>query len=314
MTKRIKIENFDGTRASFHNWRRKLHAEACQASPALADILKTTPTTYAAEEAKYNNKKDEWEEALKELEGVLIKNMPVSVLTELELLGITTAIEMWREIEARYTSKDEGIAAKYLKEIIDTRMKPGESLDSYLARMLSSEQNYKIASKSTIPEAQMLEYLAGGLLPEWQIWAFGAISTQGMNKKKFIDLARIIESRIPKPEQKDPAIEKGMAMEEEEKRRPRNDKEPRKPTTDDRACYQCKKKGHLKKDCWFNPESKNYRKPRQGQEEKANQSKGYAFGAQTQEETQGRNSLWEEIDRQTEPDNDRNIGNGAIQD
>ncbi|UYV74917.1 hypothetical protein LAZ67_12001798 [Cordylochernes scorpioides] len=183
---------------------------------------------------------DIWKKKNREAYSLII----LSLSDDLTIIfrGDKRAKRIWYDIKKRFEGSLENKRIDLMLDLARLKLNPNENVNMYIVRAQKLAQEITQLGK-TVTERELVRYIVEGLTPNFDT----------------ITAALSINREISLPDLR-------QALLDFEKKRQDRSKNPENAFRSsgnqfkEKSCFICKRKGHFKKDCWFNPDNKGNQK------------------------------------------------------
>ncbi|KAI0558634.1 gag-polypeptide of LTR copia-type [Gracilaria domingensis] len=177
-----------------------------------------------------------------------------------------SSAEMWNKLKTKYEGRNKASLHSLRLELTSMKLRAKESIHSFADRITMIGTSMAKAGRELHDDEKATALLAG--LPD----GYNAVKDSYITHKtlpEFIELVARLEEK-----------ERQMKIDSEASDDENTDKrggtsfftkrQPRKRMNRSVECYQCGKKGHIRRDCWSNPKNRNRNERRDQASREAN--------------------------------------------
>ncbi|UYV64621.1 hypothetical protein LAZ67_3001351 [Cordylochernes scorpioides] len=195
------------------------------------------------DEPDFTNNKleyDIWKKKNREAYSLII----LSLSDDLTIIfrGDKRAKRIWYDIKKRFEGSLENKRIDLMLDLARLKLNPNENVNMYIVRAQKLVQEITQLGK-TVTERELVRYIVEGLTPNFDT----------------IAAALSINREISLPDLRQALLD----FEKKRQDRSKNHENAFRSSGNqfkEKSCFICKRKGHFKKDCWFNPDNKGNQK------------------------------------------------------
>ncbi|UYV83708.1 hypothetical protein LAZ67_23002187 [Cordylochernes scorpioides] len=156
--------------------------------------------------------------------------------------GDKRAKRIWYDIKKRFEGSLENKRIDLMLDLARLKLNPNENVNMYIVRAQKLAQEITQLGK-TVTERELVRYIVEGLTPNFDTIAAALSINRGISlpdlRQALLDFEKNRQDRSKIHE--NAFRSSGNQFKE-------------------KSCFICKRKGHFKKDCWFNPDNKGNQK------------------------------------------------------
>ncbi|UYV65758.1 hypothetical protein LAZ67_3005352 [Cordylochernes scorpioides] len=228
-----KIEQL--TENNYTTWSMKMEA-ILDSKDLFEDVIVNDEPDFTKDKLEY----DIWKKKNREAYSLII----LSLSDDLTIIfrGDKRAKRIWYDIKKRFEGSLENKRIDLMLDLARLKLNPNENVNMYIVRAQKLAQEITQLGK-TVTERELVRYIVEGLTPNFDT----------------IAAALSINREISLPDLRQALLD----FEKKRQDRSKNHENAFRSSGNqfkEKSCYICKRKGHFKKDCWFNPDNKGNQK------------------------------------------------------
>ncbi|UYV69328.1 hypothetical protein LAZ67_6003255, partial [Cordylochernes scorpioides] len=228
-----KIEQL--TENNYTTWSMKMEA-ILDSKDLFEDVIVNDEPDFTKNKLEY----DIWKKKNREAYSLII----LSLSDDLTIIfrGDKRAKRIWYDIKKRFEGSLENKRIDLMLDLARLKLNPNENVNMYIVRAQKLAQEITQLGK-TVTERELVRYIVEGLTPNFDT----------------ITAALSINREISLPDLRQALLD----FEKKRQDRSKNHENAFRSSGNqfkEKSCYICKRKGHFKKDCWFNPDNKGNQK------------------------------------------------------
>jgi hypothetical protein len=225
------IKKFDGT--EFDVW-----------STLQEVYLRAKNIWYVIDEPKPEAADTKWENANRQAKMALLWSLEHEIVKL--VISCDTARDIWNRLKAVHAQKSESCRMILYQEFYACNMEPGQRVSDYVAKVEFIGKKLR-NSGATIDDETLISKVVTGLSQDYKHFMTAWMSTAVEDRTFDNLLPRLLaEEAIVKPEQKSESVAMKMKI---DKGKNSNNNNGSGKGKDERVCYHCGEKGHIKRKC-----------------------------------------------------------------
>ncbi|UYV71195.1 hypothetical protein LAZ67_8002127 [Cordylochernes scorpioides] len=196
------------------------------------DVIVNDEPDFTKDKLEY----DIWKKKNREAYSLII----LSLSDDLTIIfrGDKRTKRIWYNIKKRFEGSLENKRIDLMLDLARLKLNPNENVNMYIVRAQKLAQEITQLGK-TVTERELVRYIVEGLTPNFDT----------------IAAALSINRGISLPDLRQPLLDFEKKRQDRSKNHENAFRSPGNQF-EEKSCYVCKRKGHFKKDCWFNPNNK----------------------------------------------------------
>ncbi|UYV69112.1 hypothetical protein LAZ67_6002474, partial [Cordylochernes scorpioides] len=224
-----KIEQL--TENNYTTWSMKMEA-ILDSKDLFEDVIVNDEPDFTKNKLEY----DIWKKKNREAYSLIL----LSLSDDLTIIfrGDKRAKRIWYDIKKRFEGSLENKRIDLMLDLARLKLNPNENVNMYIVRAQKLAQEITQLGK-TVTERELVRYIVEGLTPNFDT----------------IAAALSINREISLPDLRQTLLD----FEKKRQDRSKNHENAFRSSGNqfkEKSCFICKRKGHFKKDCWFNPNNK----------------------------------------------------------
>ncbi|UYV83405.1 hypothetical protein LAZ67_23000904, partial [Cordylochernes scorpioides] len=223
------------TENNYTTWSMKMEA-ILDSKDLFEDVIVNDEPDFTKNKLEY----DIWKKKNREAYSLII----LSLSDDLTIIfrGDKRAKRIWYDIKKRFEGSLENKRIDLMLDLARLKLNPNENVNMYIVRAQKLAQEITQLGK-TVTERELVRYIVEGLTPNFDT----------------ITAALSINREISLPDLRQTLLDFEKKRQDRSKN-PENAFRSSGNQFKEKSCFICKRKGHFKKDCWFNPDNKGNQK------------------------------------------------------
>ncbi|UYV74425.1 K02A2.6-like, partial [Cordylochernes scorpioides] len=223
------------TENNYTTWSMKMEA-ILDSKDLFEDVIVNDEPDFTNNKLEY----DIWKKKNREAYSLII----LSLSDDLTIIfrGDKRAKRIWYDIKKRFEGSLENKRIDLMLDLARLKLNPNENVNMYIVRAQKLAQEITQLGK-TVTERELVRYIVEGLTPNFDTIAAALSINREISlpdlRQTLLDFEKKRQDRSKNPE--NAFRSSGNQFKE-------------------KSCFICKRKGHFKKDCWFNPDNKGNQK------------------------------------------------------